>query len=305
MNNKEIPFKYRNILEDLDFDLNLDNMVFKPNAGFDTDAVIIDNEYVALFSKNRNSDSIKKTLMLSDQIRDYVTLQLPSSVLRTDEVILSPMIKGFPLERHYINALTEKQKDGLADQIGNFISELQSVPESIIKKLELPDRCSIYTHEAICSRYIKMANRIVPNLNLHTAEWIREHCESYLDNNKIDAWDGVLCHGEMAPVHIHCDYENTEIIGILDFDQSYVGDPADDLFFMFWCYGQSFAERIIKKHNNLEKHFLRARFLMGFKMIEWFYKGITLDKHRWTGQLLSLPFDFTPITYAEFDKKNK
>jgi len=166
------------------------------------------------------------------------------------------MINGVPLtptllRQHHSEALTQK----LATQISEFLSSLHSFP--VEKALEL-GVSSNQKKERIFTLYNEIQRKVFPILKRLEQEWARNLFESFLNNEQFFQYTPVLLHGDFSSDHILFD-KDQEKIGIIDFGDVSIGDPAGD----FPCladYGSAFDKLVLAKYQgNLDSTFLQRR----------------------------------------------
>lgn len=274
-------------------------MVFEARAGCNTDALRIGNEFIALFACDPTQFSPDRTLGVCDVIRGGITLPLPSAEARTEGLVICPRLAGAPLQRHVLNGLPDEEQDRVADQLGEFLEEFQATPIGTLAHLSLPDRRGALRRSTIEETVQRFVERVGPHLMRPAAAWIQEHCEAFFDSDLEDELAPCLSHGELVVPHIFFDETSRRITGIIDFDQCGLGDPADDLFWLLWSYGQGFLDRIVRARPSLAKRHRRARFLAGFQLMRWMLMGVENNSPAWYATHLSFPFDFVPLRRGE------
>jgi len=270
---------------------------FYPNAGCYTDAVYIDDDLIGLFLRGDQRFSPQRTVDICDVIRNRISLSLPLAVARAEGALICERISGTPLYRVPLNRLQRVQFIECARGLGSFLAELQSIPIDELAHLDLMDRSKDHSVTVVDETVGRFITDVAPQLMYPAVEWLREHCMSMEDEELAD-WEPVLQHGELAPPHILFDFEAGHLSGIIDFGEVGIGDPADELFWLIWSYGQTFVDEVVAEQPSLMRHYRRARFLMGFHMIRWCLQGISGGPRSY-GKLLTLPFDFNPLRRDE------
>jgi aminoglycoside 2''-phosphotransferase len=297
MKKTEVPADYRSKIIELLPQTASSSFKFVTRAGCYTDAVLIDDNLIALFGHLEKPFSPERTLKISDLLRSHITMFLPDAVAKGENCIVFNKFYGSPFYRRNLQALPIKTQKKVADQLGEFLAELQSVPLEIFANLSLQDRRMDHTLEIIEQTIDSFIEKVHPKLMYSARAWIEEHCQSITDK-ELTQWQPVLQHGELAPPHIYFNEEKEKISGILDFGEAGIGDPADELFWLIWSYGQTFVDQVVANQPSLQKHYKRARFLTGFQMIRWSLAGVEGGPAQYT-KLLTLPFDFEPLRMGE------
>jgi aminoglycoside 2''-phosphotransferase len=290
MVNKLIPETYtKKIKKTLGADVHLQKFI--PNAGYNTDAILVNDDQIVLFSKDGQKGSFHKTIEISDCIRDRISLPLPRATIIESDFAVLKKIKGQPLTREKLNNLDISAKKRIATQLGQFIVELQSIDVKEIAHLQLQDNSARYSKALIEKNFEEMLKVVSPHVKMGSVNAsLGGHFNSWFGSKDHKDCKPVLCHGELAPVHIF--HENLNINGILDFGEASIGDPGNDLMFLIWTYGESFVQLLVESQPGLAYNFKRARFLFGFMLVDWIKRGLVKNEPRWFAQFLSLPLDF-------------
>ncbi len=166
------------------------------------------------------------------------------------------MIKGVPLTPALLRQLhSEALIQKIAAQIAEFLSSLHSFP--VEKALEL-GVSSNQKKERILTFYQEIKRKVFPFLKHQEQEWTRNLFKSFLNNEQFFQYSPVLLHGDFSSDHILFD-KDQEKIGIIDFGDISIGDPACD----FPClvdYGTMFVQWVLAKYlGNIDSTFLQRR----------------------------------------------
>jgi len=289
-----VPALYQKQINQLLHESDTGQLRYQPQAGCYTDAVFIGDTLIALFAMRKDKFSPLRTVEICDVLRRYVFMPMPSARERGEGVIICPLFSGQPLYRDILLSQPEPVRDILADQLGEFLVEKQLAPVTEFGHLNLPNRIGDYSPSLVESTIKSFLEKAASYLMWPVMAWIREHCLAF-SLEELSGWVPVVVHGELAPPHIFFDPQKGKITGIIDFGEAYIGDPAVELFWLIWSYGQRFVDQVVQGRPELEMHYRRARFLMGFIMMQWMLKGILGSDARWFGRFLTLPFDFVPL----------
>lgn len=285
-----IPTEYLDQIKKL-LDCKIHSCEFLPNSGCATDSVLINDDLIALFSKGEKIRSAEKTLLVANAIRNRITLPIPEAVAEGEKVIIFKRFPGQSFDKEILLVQEESVKNKMADELGLFLKELQAVPLSTISNLKLPDRSSDYSVDELEKKYDGIIKVVAPHIKMGVALMnARNHCESWFNSADHKNYEPVLLHGELVPIHIF--FNKEKLTGVVDFGEASIGDPALDLLFLIWGYGQDFVNKMVSKQPILKANLNRARFLFGFMMLDWIRRGIELNEPKWFAQFLSLPFDF-------------
>lgn len=234
------------------------------NEGWDNCVFLINNEFIFRFPRYpeaaRRLDLERRLL---PELQKVINTPIPQfEFVSTDcpefkrLFVGYRMIKGVPLtptllRQHHSEALTQK----LATQIAKFLSSLHSYP--VEKALEL-GVSSNQKKERIFTLYNEIQRKVFPILKRLEQEWTQNIFESFLNNEQFFQYTSVLVHGDFSLDNILFDKEQ-EKIGIIDFGDVSIGDPAYD----FPCladYGATFDQWVLAHYQgNLDPTFLQRR----------------------------------------------
>jgi aminoglycoside 2''-phosphotransferase len=289
--NKKAPQKYLNKINSIEQECNIENHVFQPNAGCHTDAVYLGDDLVALFSNNGERGSFHRTLEVSNCIRESISLNIPKALVVEDDFVIMEKFQGQSLTKKVLQNIEQKQKEYMADQLGEFIVQMHSINQNQLSHLNLSDQSQQYSKAEIEKNFEEMLKIVSPHVRMgHVNASLRSHFMSWFESEQHRDCEPVLCHGELAPVHIFTNARN--VTGIVDFGEAHLGDPASDLLFLIWGYGQGFVDLMVKHHPSLQDKMKRARFLFGYMMLDWLKRGISNNQPEVFTRFLSIPMDF-------------
>ena len=237
------------------------------NKGFNSNAYIINDEYILLKGNNKDSfdnyTEYSKSLSLlsnikSVQIPKIIELIAPNNEYPNGAMIYR-MIKG--------NALTEDKfknvdYNNLAKQLAEFMNEIYEIPVIFDKNTYIESELK-YTKENI--KLLKQYFNI-DKYNL-ILSWYDEYV-NYLKNFD----DYHFIHGDLWYENYIID-ENNKLVGIVDFENARFGDPARDIAALNYL-GNDFINEFLKyyKYNNDDllkriSMFVKYREIMSFKSI--------------------------------------
>lgn len=164
------------------------------------------------------------------------------------------MIKGDRLNHTLLN-----RTEQLAEQLGKILTALhtftwQTCNASIVHVCDTRARWS-YLFQII--------RQALPLMNSQTRSWTVQLFESFLSDLNNFRFTPCLIHGDLGSRHIICDHSKRQLVGIIDFEDSHVGDPAYDFAQLYWEFGSNFVNQILKYyHVNVDSRFHHR--LIGF-----------------------------------------
>lgn len=218
--------------------------------GWDSAAYLVDDNIVVRVPKRPAvGRQMAREVQILEAIRPYVCLGTPliewvgkaqgdSSV----SAIGYRNLPGTPLSA----IAPGPKRDGVIRQVAQFLRDLHAIPTNVLKDADVPwfrwtgDSSSDGPDgwkrglQAFTDRIME---DVVPLLNASTGESVRQEITAFLGENQHFDFHPVLIHGDLSPEHIFVDTENGEI-GVIDFGDSGIGDPAYDVMdeFLPW-YG--------------------------------------------------------------------
>lgn len=173
-------------------------------------------------------------------------------------------IKGVALGKVW-NELHENKKLRIAESIGSFLTKLHST-ELLKKYIEefkiekMPRECIKTNFESIFETTQK---KIYPLLSPELQAFVNEIFTKFLDDFKYYNFIPCMTHQDFDTSNILVDPETGRITGIIDFEDTGLGDPAYDLIFI--DQGKSFFETILKNYQNDTDEYLYQRILFYYK----------------------------------------
>ncbi|MFX0134684.1 MAG: phosphotransferase [Candidatus Hodarchaeota archaeon] len=243
------------------------------DEGWDYQIFIINNEFIFRFPRHQDAS---QRLDLEIQLLNHLQKEIHTSIpnyeykvkLKDSNSIFGgyKMIKGKNLTPLVLNQIhTEKLKKNLAIQIADFLSSLHRFP--IQKAFELKFSRE-GKKEDIISFYQEVKQEVFPIITAHEQDWANNLFDAFLNEDSLFKYDPVLIHGDFSSDHILYD-EKQEKIGVIDFSDVSVSDPARD----FGCmldFGKDFDQWVIKNYyNEIDFCFLKRR-MFYFKLVPFY-----------------------------------
>jgi aminoglycoside 2''-phosphotransferase len=97
--------------------------------GLMNDVVIVNDELVFRFAKHEYAfKHLKDEARILRLLRNHLTLEIPSPIYETEDVIGYRLIPGEALRRDLLMKLPEDDRQAIADQLAQFFKELHNVP---------------------------------------------------------------------------------------------------------------------------------------------------------------------------------
>lgn len=220
--------------------------------GWDSVAYLVDDSIVVRVPKRPEvAQQMAREVRILKAIRPYVNVRVPfvewfgqSQEDFAVSAIGYQKLSGTPLSEIAPGSL----RAGVLRHIGQFLRDLHAVPTSVLNDAVVPwfrwtgDSSPDGPHgwksglQAFTDRI--MAD-VVPLLNASTGESVRQEIIAFLGEKQHFDFHPVLIHGDLCSEHILVDTE-TGGIGVIDFGDSGIGDPAYDVVdeLLPWYGGQ-------------------------------------------------------------------
>lgn len=234
--------KTRDFLSLLFPDLVIEKISFL-GEGWDSKAFLVNNSIIFRIPRritvaHRMNEEIKllraiRPYMFSVQIPDIKWVGPASDNLAVSTVGY-PKIKGIPVSR----ISKTKVRNHVVSKIGKFLNELHAVPKSVLRIKKVPwfrwtgdvSADGPDGWETGLRQFMeRIRTYVLPLLLESTATAVDNEINLFLNNKRNFWFEPVLLHGDLAQEHILVN-EKTDTVGVIDFGDSGLGDPAYDVW---------------------------------------------------------------------------
>lgn len=252
------------------------------SEGLLNDVVIVNDEIVFRFPKHEYGfKHLKDEVKILRLLRNYLTLEIPSPLYESDDLLAYRLIHGETLRRDMLMRLPEDNQQALADQLAQFFKELHGIPVNEIPDFEMPMADALMKYEGWLNAYQRIRDKVFPRLMPHVRAWATEHFESHLADRSNFEYELKMVDTDIPPYHIMFDQQRRLINGIIDFGCAGLGDPALDLGIIVYNYGESFMKRFYQVYPEAAAYLKRARFYAGAQEVRWLLTGIERNDAWW------------------------
>lgn len=208
--------------------------------GWDHDVVVLDSTWVFRFTKNRDYlHVLRKEISVINWLKKQTSIALPDYkyIAKDGSFGAYPMLPGRELRKHVLRTFTPAQREGVARQLGEFLTLLHSIPLKNAQQWGIKE--GPYTRLAYQKRQQQIKKVLFQRLNAKEIKWIEAKYEAFMALS----WDftPVVVHSDFTHHHIFVDVKKTTVSGLIDFADVEVGDPVRD-FAALWEYGEAFIE---------------------------------------------------------------
>jgi aminoglycoside 2''-phosphotransferase len=219
--------------------LPIDTSEIKTN-GWDNDILIINKQQVFRFPKtDQIIDQIKNECELLEQLaRKNPVLQIPRyKMIYEGEVLKAvtyPFLSGEALNEHFFDVRKNPEN---AQLLGDFLMKLHQ-----IKGSPLP---SIHTFRYWQSLFESLRKKVFIALRDEERQTIEDVFTLFLNKYSALSYKKVPIHGDLSASNILIDSAENRIIGIIDFTDAQIGDPAFDFAGIYWNYGPEYTRKVL------------------------------------------------------------
>lgn len=223
------------------------------NSGWDNFVIKVDNEYIFRFPRDEGA---YRTIKMEYAVLGYLNNELPNNIkvpkfifsnLREDYPFVGyKMIKGEFLSKELFERLTDEEKDKFIDNMISFINILHSLD---IDKHELDHVEPISNYKM---RYNEFKEKCFKYFDNELIEKTNKLFNNYFNNKEMHTFKPTIVHGDLSTDHIILTDDG---IGIIDFGDTRVFDPAYDFSWVFQIDENIFDGVIEKYKVNKDENF--------------------------------------------------
>jgi len=165
----------------------------------------------------------------------------------------------------------------VARQLGVFLERLHTYPVDKAREAGVLEERDLVTNWRDKSR--EQLKRL-DGLNVN-----RDLLSRYLENNTLLTFDGALnlVHSDLWAEHILVDTHSGVVSGIIDWGDTFIGDPAIDFACLYTWYGEGWLENVLTHYTiKLDSELIsRARYLATCLAIHSITLGRDLGRAQW------------------------
>ena len=166
---------------------------------------------------------------------------------------------------------------GAARQLGTFLERLHTYPVAKAREAGVLEERDLVAHLQEKSRE-QLSRLMDPNVN-------RYFLRQYLEHNTPLPFDGAssLVHGDLWAEHILVDTHSGHVSGVIDWGDTFIGDPAVDFACLYTWFGEGWLEAILTHYTRkLDAQVIpRARYLATCLAIHNITLGRDLGRSLW------------------------
>lgn len=241
--------------------------------GWDHEILILDQDLVFRFPNNKEYlKLLENEIKVLKQLTPIVSIKIPNYIYIAPDYSFAgyQIVPGTPLLKELFNRLSPSDRNKVAEQLASFLSTIHTLEE------QGRDLSSV-------------AKSDMPETQQHLREQAERHLKGVLDKNEyvivqeiLDDVDMLLkkelprafIHGDVYHNHLLWD-EATSQLGIIDFSDMNLGDPAFD-FAELYEYGDDFVREVYdyyqgpKDQTFLKRAWAYQRWVAVYMMVNYF-----------------------------------
>jgi aminoglycoside 2''-phosphotransferase len=276
---------YRQIIATCFPDLALDSCAIH-SEGWDSVAVAVNGEFIFRFPKRRDVEpqyQIERRLLPA--LAGALPLRIP------DVACFWPGGAAYPgifIGHHLIDGaqltakdLTPSHVDGIAQQLGQFLSALHRFPVTQATQLGVPAGDWDAWRRRYQDQYELIRQQILPLLGQVAQGRIVRDWQAFLNDDT--RFPTRLIHHDLNGEHILYDPARGAISGIIDWGDTAIGDPAIDFTGLLASYGEDFTERVLSRYQgDVDASFHeRMRFYCGVMPLNTVLFGLSTGQEQY------------------------
>ncbi|MTI65501.1 MAG: DUF1679 domain-containing protein [Firmicutes bacterium] len=234
------------------------------HKGQNNNIFIINNEYIFRFPKFKNGiDNIFREDKLLESINNYISIDIPKYKFKSlenkrvgEDFVGYKKIGGEPLYKNIFKEIDNISV--LAKDLSIFLKELHSVP---INKLPIEIEV-VNNYKYWLDMYMKIREKLYVYMKEETWKKIEKQFDEFFKDNSNFQYKPTLVHGDFGPSNILFDKDKERVIGVIDFSESKIHDPAIDIASLIgpFGYGEDFILKLRKLYPQVDSYIKRAKF---------------------------------------------
>ncbi|MDD5071880.1 MAG: phosphotransferase [Patescibacteria group bacterium] len=218
-------------------------------SGWDYNVLLLDNNFVVRIPKNIEA---KKRMLIDFCLLTYlqkkIDANLPVPILKDakSKIIVYKIISGIAMSEARYKKLSFSQKNKFSKSLAVFLSQLHKIPAAAAR------------HSHIPKKNIDIQNKEVAGNAKFIYSYLTQPEKKALDNfmekrkKTLKGFRPTLIHGDLTSENIFINKGSNNNLGIIDFSDASIDDPARDFSALF-SYGDQFVRRVLKYYGGTSK----------------------------------------------------
>ncbi|MCK5156667.1 MAG: phosphotransferase [Spirochaetales bacterium] len=277
----ELEYKHLEEIAQVFPDLEIDTVKYKDN-GLIYDILFVNNELVFRFPKFEWAfDDMFKEAACLDLTRKFSNISIPAWQLHTNSFISYKRINGSALTEHEYEKFDPKQKDKLAESLGQFLKSIHSIPRQEILEADIADSLTLHSYGDWLKLYDDVQQELYSFMTSSARDTVDALFRVIIADNTFTEYQPAFINGDLTDYHLLFDAKKKKLNGIIDFGSAGIGDPATDIACLLLQYGEIFVSRIAQYYPEVPKFIDRARFIASTYPLQWALGGIRTGDNSW------------------------
>lgn len=247
--------------------LKIDSIVYF-GQGFESTVFLVNKKYIFKFPRRAVSVGfLQQEIRILKVYQDYLPIEVPAPLfVGTPSLRYTWPFAGFSFvagDSADFFTLTRQERADLAVPVAQFLKSLHSIPISIGKKLNIGvDPIGRLDFKVQHPLALSLLEKVA---NLHLFKECGVLYSMLMQLKDIDISDSsVLVHGDLYARHLLLN-ENKQLVGVIDWGESYIGNPAVDLALLFSFIPQEALYLFTKTYGDIDNSILRGALFRSIK----------------------------------------
>ncbi|KKK40094.1 aminoglycoside phosphotransferase [Mesobacillus campisalis] len=237
-------------------DVKIDHIA-KLGEGMMNRTYLINQKFVFRFPKEKqgafDTEKEKRVLPL---LKKHITLNIPEFIYCGKQDNGYPfagyrILPGEPMNEQLFHSLSVEIKNRIADQIAEFINEIQSFNVEKAKELNIQESNFYQDYLEI---FQEVQEKVFPKINKEMQAYISIRFTSFLENKNHFLYTSNLLHSDLSLDHLLFDKKKQELTGIIDFGDMRIGDSDYEYIYLLEECGKEFTTKVMerRKEDNIQ-----------------------------------------------------
>ena len=228
--------------------------VMQLQEGWDNSVIEVSGELIFRFPKRPEvEDNLRKEIRLLPKLANHLTVRVPrfeyvweGGKKYDGRFVGYRKIKGVPIGRW---CAREPHSAKMIRNLAAMLTEIHRFPARLHPELKLIFYGPKERRRRLNELYVQVQERILPVLTGRERLKTIDFFEEQLAIQTNFRFNSTLTHDDLSGPHILCDKTKDRISGIIDWEDSCIGDPAVDFYGILQKCGLSFTRRVLEKYD--------------------------------------------------------
>ncbi len=218
-------------------------------------SLIIESNQGIIFRIARNLETAKQYVMeckVLPKIKDFFGVNIPNPIWQMFNAASAPYgimayrkLKGNPIDADKMN---QTNRSVIAKEVTNFIVSIHQIQYEKLNLADIPeiknDKKTLMLLREETSEFLK--SRLTTDESRKVEDW----WEEILSDDTFFQYKPTLCHGDMWYENILVDNSYSHVVGVIDFSNMMIGDPAIDLVPQAYL-GKEFFHMVLNEYKKV------------------------------------------------------